>query len=225
VAEEFSRARAELAPRVTSPDSDWWAFRRVTPGLPEIRWPKVWKRVHDEIAMKVAEEEDAQQRSAYRPGSLLPVVGGSAASRRRSNAMISSLAVPPAGPIDARRRDDLLARRERAAQQAEDCENELRRLEQDHLEIARPDSRLWWGIAIVVAFVVTGVVFPLWAMAQGVKHLSSVRWMFWPFTGTLVLLVVYMVVYLAQLTREVIAGSGALSAILALPSCGNVPLR
>jgi len=199
VAEEFTRARAELAARVTSPDSDWWAFRRVTPGLPEIRWPQVWKRVHDEIAMKVAEEADAQQRAARKLGSLSAMLDGSAVQLRRMRDMAS--VQPDRRAIDARRRDELLARRERAAQEAEDCEGELRRLEQDHLEIARPDSRLWWGIAIVVAFLITGVALPLWAMSQGVQHLSSVQWMFWPFTAALALLVIYIVVYLAQLTR------------------------
>jgi hypothetical protein len=225
VTEEFSRARTELAARVTRPDSDWWTFKRVTPGLPEIRWPQVWKRVHDQVAMKVAEEADAQQRAAPTSLGLSSMLAGSAVARRRSNEMIGNLALAPGrGPIDMQRRDSLLARRERAAQQAEDCEGELRRLQQDHLEIARPDSRLWWGIAIVVAFLITGVALPLWAMSQGVKHLSSVQWMFWPFTAALAVLVLYIVVYLAQLTRrEVTAGSDALSAIPALPSCANGP--
>ena len=117
--------------------------------------------------------------------------------------MTQGIAVPPdRSGTDARRRDELVARRERAAQQVEDCDGELRRLEQDHIEIGRPDRRLWWGIAIVVAFVLAGVALPLWAMSQGVKHLASVQWMFWPFTATLVLLIVYIVAYLAQLTSR-----------------------
>lgn len=204
VAEEFSRARAELAARAVGPDSDWWAFRRQVPPLPESRWPRVWRRVHDELAMHAAEEADAQHRAAYKPGILsAATLGGSAAQRRRTTELTRSIAVTPdRSGIDARRRDELLARRERAAQRVEDCEGELQRLEQDHLEIGRPDRRLWWGIAIVVVFVLVGVALPLWAMSLGVKHLASVQWMFWPFIAALVLLVVYIVVYLAQLTSR-----------------------
>lgn len=109
--------------------------------------------------------------------------------------MTRAIAVPPdRSGIDARRRDEPIARRERAAQRVEDCEGELQRLEQEHLEIGRPDRRLWYGIAIVVVFMLVGVALPLWAMSQGGKNLASVQRMFWPFTTAVALLVIYIVV-------------------------------
>ncbi len=55
-------------------------------------------------------------------------------------------------------------------------------------------------MGIVVLFAAVGVALPLWIMAQGLKDLASVRWLFWVFAGALAALLAYIVVYLAQLT-------------------------
>jgi len=43
VVEEFARAREALADRISASDDEWDTFRRITPDLPEIRWPHIWK--------------------------------------------------------------------------------------------------------------------------------------------------------------------------------------
>ena len=176
VAEEFTRARSELGPLVRSGDVDWRAFRNVTPGLPEMRWPRVWRRVYGELQAPLRR---------LNIGSMAADLGAAAAGN---------------GTVDARRRDELLARRERTAQQAEDFGAELLRLEQENGEIFTADLRLWSGAGIVVAFAAVGVALPLWIMGQGPKDLASVRWLFWLFAVALTALLGYIVLYLVQLT-------------------------
>ena len=106
------------------------------------------------------------------------------------------------GAIRARRLDELLADHVRAQQQAEDLEGELLRLEQEHAEIVRPDARLWWGIGILIVFTILGVVIPLGVMTTGPHDLAQVRWVFYPFIVSLLALIGYIAIYLAQLTRS-----------------------
>jgi hypothetical protein len=200
VAEEFARARKAFSGRGIAPESTWREFRRLTPELPEIRWPAVWERLHDRFADLAGQAARTQQWESGKYGlnSLLPSILPSSQTRQLAAATRSA----EGRATNVRRRDDLLARRERAAQQAEDCEGELRRLEQDHREIVRPDSRLWWGVCIVVVFAVVGVALPLWEMSRGNVSLASVRWVFWLFAAALAALIIYIVAYLALLTRR-----------------------
>jgi hypothetical protein len=78
----------------------------------------------------------------------------------------------------------------------------LRRVEQEHVEIARPDARLWWGAGILIVFTILGVVVPLVVMATGPRDLAPVRWVLYPFLGSLAALIAYIVVYLVQLTQS-----------------------
>lgn len=69
VAEEFARARAELAARPINDFLDvsgWDRFRQATHGLLEIRWPRVWRTVFEEMRGDRAEELAAarKQRAA-----------------------------------------------------------------------------------------------------------------------------------------------------------------
>jgi hypothetical protein len=143
VAEEFTRARQALPPRVSAASADDWEhFRRMTPDLPEIRWPRVWEKIFDEIRNEVAKAEAARRRAAARlSGNLLAGLLDP-----------SAFTPPPVRVIDqsgtgARRYDELVAADQRAQQRVEDYEDELRRLEEAHKDIVRPDSRLWWGVA------------------------------------------------------------------------------
>jgi preprotein translocase subunit SecE len=106
------------------------------------------------------------------------------------------------GAIAARRHDELLANHARAKQQVEDYQAELGRLRMEHAEIVWPDARLWWGVAILIVFTVLGVVLLLWVMATGPHDLTALRWVLYPFIGSLVVLIGYIVVYLVQLTRN-----------------------
>jgi hypothetical protein len=151
--------------------------------------------------MMAAEAADARLRAEGGLGALSVGIGSSAVQQRQMQQATAGPTLTDRA-IQARRRDELVARRAGTAQQVQDYEGELRRLEQDHREIVRPDSRLWWGIVIVVVFAVVGVALPLWEMSLGARSLASVRWLFWPFTGSLVLLVGYIVVYLAQITHR-----------------------
>jgi len=197
VAGEVSRAREGLSGRIGNPDIRWPDFRRTHPDLPEIRWPRVWEIVYDGMAMKLAEEEEARRRAEA--GSFKSIA--------------TAFALPPfpgratgpftdSGAIAARRHDELLANHARAKQQVEDYEAEFGRLRLEHAEIVRPDARLWWGITILIVFTALGVVVPLLVMATGPHDLAVVRWVFYPFIGSLAALIGYIVVYLVQLTRS-----------------------
>ncbi len=216
VAEETGRARETITPRIRGDDVFWSDFRRQCTDLPEIRWPRVWEHVYDSIAKERAAAERAREaraeaaRRAAPPKSAiersLDIINDGLIFEQQQRALMTRLAVPVPqtdhGAIAARRSDDLLANHSRAQQQVEDLEAELHRLEQEHAEIVRPDARLWWGIAILIAFTVLGVVLPLWVMSTGPHDLAPVRWVFYPFIGSLALLIGYIVVYLVQLTRN-----------------------
>jgi hypothetical protein len=200
VNDEFTRAREALAaPMATSPDDDWERFRRTIPDLPDMRWPRVWEEVFDqlaaehieEIAKKQAAEAAARRRQAGPFGFNLPDM--------------SRIRMPPSSDYratSARRYDDLVAADQRAQQRVEDYEDELRRLREAHEEIVRPDARLWWGVGILVAFAIVGVALPTWIMSRGPGDLAAVRWVVYPFGSALAILLVYIVVYLAQLIRR-----------------------
>ena len=77
-----------------------------------------------------------------------------------------------------------------------------RQLREAHEEIVRSDARLWWGVGILIAFAIVGVALPTWIMSQGPKDLATVQWLVYPFGGALTILLAYIVVYLAQLSRR-----------------------
>ncbi len=225
VADEFTRARTTLSEHGSAIDQfndihAWDDFRRATSDLPEIRWDRVWKDVFDEIKIKRIEEQQAaagrereqrrresEQRAKSSPLGINlqgfevlaeQVPTGSGYSR------IARMITPPTdhGVTRARREDELRAADERARQQVEDYEAELRRLQQAHAEIVRPDARLWWGVGILGIFAIVGVGLPAWEMSQGPDNLASVQWLFWPFAISLALLIGYIVIYLVKLTSD-----------------------
>lgn len=210
---EAGRAREAITPRIRSDDVFWNDFRRRCRDLPEIRWPGVWEHVYEGIAKEcaaaAAAKAEARHRAALSKSPIERAFDGIEDMRSRQQqelALMARASVPPPrtdyGAIAARRSDDLRANHARAQQQVEDLEAELLRLEKEHAEIVRPDARLWWGIAILIIFTVLGVVIPLLVMATGPRDLAPVRWVFYPFIGSLALLIGYIVVYLVQLTRK-----------------------
>jgi len=117
---------------------------------------------------------------------------------------LSALTIQPpnTAQIEASRYDDLIAADERARQRVEDLGEELRRLRQQHADVIRPDARLWWAVAILVAYAIAGVAVPLWVMSEGPVSLRTVRWTFWLFAAGLVVLLGYIAAYLFGLTRR-----------------------
>lgn len=195
VVEEFSLARRALAGHVPGPDEDWQQFRRAATNLPQIRRPRVWERVFNEITEEYAEEIARMRAQRRRANSTWPALD------------FSDVIIPVRPTTDhqatsARRHDELVAADERAQQRIEDYEDELRRLTEARAEIVRPDARLWWGVGILVAFAIVGVAMPTWIMSQGPKDVAAVRWLIYPFGGALAVLLAYIVVYLAQLSRR-----------------------
>ena len=202
VAEEAKRARETLTGRISNPDLFWEDYRRRRPDLPEIRWPRVWEHVYDSIVKQLAEAEEARRKAAP-PKSPFESLAAGLDTRHLVSARTLGAAAAPSTDYratEARRHDELIASHERAAQHVEDYEAELVRLRQEHAEIVRPDARLWWGIVILIIFTVLGVVLPLWVMTTGPRDLAAVRWVFYPFIGSLAALIGYIVVYLVQLT-------------------------
>lgn len=206
VADEFTRAHGALDDRVSASDGDWRAFRKAAPDLPEIRIPSVWQQVYEEIAARLADEERARSQArqpiptTWATGlpmpEIPPITMNPDLTRNLGRIAIGRV------QIDARRQDDLRAAVDRAQQRVEDYEDELRRLTEAHKEIVRPDARLWWGVVILIAFAIVGVALPVWKMSQGPADLGAVRWLVYPFGGALAVLLVYVVVYLAQLSRR-----------------------
>jgi hypothetical protein len=206
VAEEFRAAHDVLPGLVTHSDADWDDFYRSEPGLPPIEWPQAWEHVYESIVTKLAEAEAARRRAASRnrPFGSLPdysLIAESPSQRRMMRALAQVSTTDLRATAD-HRRDELVASHERALQQVEDYEGELRRLRVAYAEIVQPDARLWWGIGIVMFFTLAGVALPLGVMSYGPKDLASVNWIFWPFAVGLALLIGYIVVYLLQLTRR-----------------------
>jgi hypothetical protein len=180
---------------------------------PDIRWPAVWEHIYDGIARERAAAEaaaaEAGRRAAPQKSPFerqLDLINEWPERGRQDGAFLARVSVrepqTDRGAIAARRADDLRANHARAQQQVEDLEAELRRLEQEHAEIVRPDARLWWGIGILVVFTIWGIVVPVWIMSGGPRNLGPVHWVLYPFVACLAALLAYIVVYLAQLTRH-----------------------
>jgi hypothetical protein len=223
VAGEFVRARATLAEHESAIDQfggldAWDDFRRVTSDLPEIRWGRVWEEAFDEIKLEHLEEQastdrrararrrrEREQRARSSPlGFNLPDLEGLAEQLATPSYALTGLVTPPTtdhGVTRARREDELRTADDRARQQVEDYEAELARLRQAHAEIVRPDARLWWGVGILTGYAIAGVGLPMWVMSRGPSDLSQVRWVFYPFAIGLAALIIYIIVYLAKLTR------------------------
>jgi hypothetical protein len=199
VADEAKRAREALDGRVSDPYVRWIQFRDAHPDLPEIHWPQAWEHVYDGITNELIEAEKARLKAA--PHLPRPTSGFASGM---FDSIASIAAVPPSDfrATAARRYDELLASHARATQRVEDYEAELGRLQLEQAEIVRPDARLWWGIGILVIFAILGVALPLWVMAEGPHDLVRVRWVFYPFAGSLAALIIYIVIYLVQLTRS-----------------------
>jgi hypothetical protein len=227
MADEAKRAWATLSELGTAIDNfndpyAWDGFRREVHELPEIRRDWVWKYVFDKIKRERREQQERaerrerekrqrerEERAKSSPFGWLGLEGLSEQLTRASalppGIELAPIVRPPQtdyGAIRARREDELRTADERARQQVEDYEAELRRLQQDHAEIVRPDARLWWGVGILGVFAILGVGLPTWVMSQGPDNLASVWWLFWPFAVSLALLIGYIVIYLINLTRK-----------------------
>jgi len=198
--EDFARARAALADRATDSGGIWSNFRKETPDLPEMLWPIVWEKVFEEISQERAQEERAEREAARRRGFIVPAVLGPEFFRPSPG--VADLARGATASYEWQRRDELAANYGRAQQRVEDCQDELRRLQEAHAEIIRPDVRLWIGVAVVVIFAAVGVALPMGVMSQGPTDLARVHWLLWPFAAALVILVVYVVAYLASISRR-----------------------
>ena len=157
----------------------------------------VWQEVFDEIVRKRTEEGNAGRERARRAGRLAGMDPTS----------LLKLADPPdfrgvTTGYGLQRRDDLATAYERAQQRVEDYEEELRRLREEHAEIIRPDKRLWVGVVILASFAGVGVAWPMYVMSTSPADLASVRWFIWPFCVVLAVLIIYVVVYLFNLSRR-----------------------
>jgi hypothetical protein len=212
VVEEVGAAREAIGSRFGSGDVFWSDFRRRHPDLPEIRWPSVWANVYYSVARERDAAEAAAAEARRRAGPpkstlerSLDFMNGTMNRGQQQGAYIATFAPPrdqtDYGAIEARRADELRASHARAQQQVEDLEAELDRLEKEHAEIARPDARLWAAAVILVILTIVGIVIPLGVMATGPRDLAQVRWVLYPFLGSLALLIGYIVWYLAKLTQ------------------------
>jgi len=214
IVEEASRASEAIKSRISDDDLFWSDFRR-QPDLPDARWPAVWRHVFDTVKKERAEEGQRRRKAEEEARRNAPPKSAIERQVDSMNEMLQHLQhpamavpLPPANPptdhaaTEARRSDELMAVHTRAQQQVEDYEAELRRLEEDHTEIVKPDARLWWGVGILVVFTICGIVVPVWIMSDGPRNLAPVHWVRYPFLASLAALIVYIVVYLAQLTRR-----------------------
>jgi hypothetical protein len=75
----------------------------------------------------------------------------------------------------------LLTGSQTASKRVEYHQDELRRLQQDHAQIIRPDKRLWFGVAALLIFTAVGVAWPIFLMSQGPTDLAQVRLAVWSF--------------------------------------------
>lgn len=197
VRDEFSRARQELPPRVSSLSGrhipSWHEFRRDTPDLPDTPWPEAWEAVFDEEIERLKAKAEEARRS--QPPALFPSF---------DLGLTMPTFDPPAEPrtTSARRNDELVATHERAQQHLEDVQGEVDRLRQARAAIVRPDGRLWIAILILTYFAIVGIALPLWVMTTGPKAFTClVQVVLWLFLVGLAALVVFMLLYLLQLFR------------------------
>lgn len=190
----------ETADRIAAANYDWDQFHTMCDDIPDQRWPRAWAQVFEKIADK-RYADDRPERFQRDPMGTLRT-GELSPSYFRSTLEAEAGKLTDFGAISARREDELIDAHTRARQQVDDFEAEVRRLRQAHTEITRPDARLWWGVGILVVYAVIGVALPAWLMAFGPTDLARVRWVFYPFAGGLAALMIYIVLYLVQLTRR-----------------------
>jgi hypothetical protein len=117
--------------------ADWEAFQRDTPSLPDTDWEIARELVFERICQRRAAEREAAERARAACVPAAAVLAGLSARSMLTGS--ESLRISPglfaagASPTDwratvARRRDELVATRARARQQAEDLEGEVQRL-------------------------------------------------------------------------------------------------
>ena len=56
-------------------------------------------------------------------------------------------------------------------------------------------------VAVLAAFAIVRVTWPMWVMSRGPDDLARVSWLLYPFLAGLAVLIVYIVLYLVHLTR------------------------
>lgn len=212
LADEFSRARTVLSEVIPAyhevPRADlaqyveWRKFQRLHHAdLPADFTYGVWSRVFYEVSDRRSEEHARWKIDHPDPPktAIQQMAEGFGQSQQSYMTGIGSISGPDRTDhqaIWARRYDERRSARDRAQQQFEDVEAEVRRLEQDRKRIVKPGAMLWWGIAILVLFGGVGVVAPLWAMSRTPQSLTPhLQDLFWAFVVVFVVLLVYFVVY------------------------------
>lgn len=190
---ELARAHQTLEEAIPAVDpkyqayGGWEDFQRDTPGLPETDWDLAWSVVFTQII---------EQRPRTPSRSFLP----SSPLGRIPRVRLSSTDWEA---IRARRRDELLASQERAAQQVEDLEGEVLRLQQARDALVRPQG-LGLGLVILGYFTVVGVVLPVLLMSSGKNLTQQARyWVFAGFCSGLVALLGYMAALALRLSQRV----------------------
>jgi hypothetical protein len=170
----------------------WHVFQRSTPSLPEIGWDLAWEIAFEQI---VDRREFESPRGKFGLGGPIDLPGRLPPIRLPTDTDWEA--------IRARRRDDLVANRERAEQQVEDLESEVQRLRQARDAVVRPQG-LGWGLVILGYFAVVGVVVPILLMSRGPQDLTPRMGtlLFAGFCSGLVALLGYMAVLALRLSRR-----------------------
>lgn len=184
-AEQFLSRRTRQLPQ-------WQDIEEQIP-LDDQVWREVWgfvyQQARDRRERDLEDPEDRRGRELARqlyPAPSIPFLGP---------------VTPPA--ITAMRGTayrDLLVADERAQQHFEDVEDEAARLRREWEAISKPDARLWIAIAILIYFAAVGIGLPLWELSNGPNRFTVLTNLtFWLFVSALVLLLGFLVLYLALL--------------------------
>jgi hypothetical protein len=187
---EFAVARVtlpKLIPERSKDDAyeEWEDFRNRITGLPETGWDMVWEVVYYELRYPPKPQSGSHS-----------LLGGTPLS------VFAGLRAPEYVSLEIQQEDALRAAVDRAKQQLEDIGAEAAHLQRARDAVVRPQG-LGWGLLVLAAFTLVGVIIPLWIMSRAPKNLSPTlgETVFWMFAAGLLLLLGYMTRLALKLSR------------------------
>ncbi|WP_406639105.1 hypothetical protein [Amycolatopsis sp. WGS_07] len=157
----------------------WEGFRASNrTGLPATEWPSMWEAafatVNDgrlaarrELDAETRKQAESRDTFGIFSANLTPAAALRAVPVFTPESVGSALRRNRAAQAVERERGLLATEAERADQQVEDSEADVRRLRERRDSIVRPDKQLWIGLGVLLYPTVVGIVLPVLVLSGG----------------------------------------------------------
>ncbi|WP_343444450.1 hypothetical protein [Micromonospora schwarzwaldensis] len=214
VTQEFRAAKDFFDGRMASGDeftvadweviADWSETRKHLVDLPTTDYPEVWRLAFEEAVEErkaVAKAREAPKKARRGTAGAHQLFGADRWSVP-PNLDLTSAVRSIRGPNHVPTRIRLQTKYDRAQQAAEDLEAEVRRAQDAHDQVVRPDKQLWIGLLVLLYPAIVGIVLPVIALSRGPQQFTPyIRFQMHTYFSGLAVLFGYMVYLAARLSR------------------------